>query len=112
MQQSTKLGMNGKNREGSKYAQVRRHLQHQMQTGEYEPDQSLPGERGLASSLGVAVSTIRQALQELESDGFIRRIQGKGTFVNSPAGRRKHVTSDTFSVITFGGLHRTGALAQ
>ncbi len=45
-------------------------------------DNKLPREELLAEMIGVSRITIRQALNELSSDGIIFRRQGKGTFVN------------------------------
>lgn len=48
-------------------------------------DNKLPREEILAEQLGVSRTTIRQALNNLASDGVISRRQGKGTFVNVEA---------------------------
>ena len=42
--------------------------------------QALPTERALATDLGVTRSTVRHAMDRLEVDGLISRIQGAGTF--------------------------------
>ena len=55
-----------------------------IQTHEYAVDERLPSERTLASDLGVARNTVREALEVLESHGFIRRRAGSGSFVNPP----------------------------
>jgi GntR family transcriptional regulator, nutrient-sensing system regulator len=48
------------------------------------PGSPVPPERTLASEMGISRTTVRQALAELEMEGRLRRIQGKGTFVASP----------------------------
>mgnify|MGYP003372215638 FL=1 len=45
-------------------------------------DNKLPREEALAEMLGVSRITIRQALNDLASEGIIFRRQGRGTFVN------------------------------
>lgn len=45
-------------------------------------DNKLPREEALAEQLGVSRTTIRQALNNLASEGVVFRRQGKGTFVN------------------------------
>lgn len=49
---------------------------------EYRPGDRLPSEPELAASYGVSRATMREALQALENDGVVRRLQGVGTFVN------------------------------
>ena len=44
----------------------------------------LPSENQLAATFGVSRMTARKALVELEAEGMVERIQGKGTFVRTP----------------------------
>ena len=46
------------------------------------PDYQLPTEPELCEMFGVARGTVRQALAKLETDGYVRRERGRGTFVN------------------------------
>ena len=48
---------------------------------EYGVDERLPSERQLAQDLGVARNTVREALDQLEERGMIRRRAGSGSFV-------------------------------
>ncbi len=56
--------------------------------GQLVPGERLPPERHLADSLGVSRMTVRQALGELERDGLLRRVVGRGggTFVRESKG--------------------------
>ncbi len=52
-----------------------------IKSEEYPVDTRLPSERTLASDLGVARNTVREALDVLENRGVIRRRAGSGSFV-------------------------------
>lgn len=52
-----------------------------IQTEEYPADSRLPSERTLASELGVARNTVREALDVLEGRGVIIRRAGSGSYV-------------------------------
>lgn len=49
--------------------------------GHLHPGNRLPGERELMKQLKVSRSSLRQALQALESIGYVKTIPGKGTFI-------------------------------
>ncbi len=46
------------------------------------PDEKLPSVRELSVSLTVNPNTVQKAYKELETDGFIYSVQGKGNFVS------------------------------
>jgi DNA-binding GntR family transcriptional regulator len=52
-----------------------------IKSEDYGTDERLPSERTLAAELGVARNTVREALDVLETRGFIRRRAGSGSFV-------------------------------
>jgi GntR family transcriptional regulator, transcriptional repressor for pyruvate dehydrogenase complex len=56
-------------------------LQRQILVGTYAAGEMLPGQRGLAESLGISRNSLREAISMLEALGFVRSIPGKGTFV-------------------------------
>ena len=53
-----------------------------IKSGKYGADERLPSERNLATDLGVARNTVREALDVLETNSLIRRRAGSGSFVN------------------------------
>jgi GntR family transcriptional regulator len=53
-------------------------------SGGLDPHVKLPTERELAEQFGVSRLTVRRVLDRLERDGLVYRVQGAGTFVNSP----------------------------
>lgn len=67
----------------TKHTKVREYLVDLIKGG-LEPNEKLPTERELAETLGVTRVTVRKALDELEKDQLVYRVQGAGTFVNEP----------------------------
>ncbi len=65
------------------YHQLRVLLQQKIESGSLDPNVRLPSEEAIASHCGVSKITVRQALRDLEHAGFIKRYQGRGTFVAS-----------------------------
>jgi GntR family transcriptional regulator len=66
------------------YVQLREALRSQIEEQGLRPGDRLPTEVELEARYGVSRSTIRQAVGELEAEGLLRRVQGKGTFVAAP----------------------------
>lgn len=63
------------------YEQITHQLKDAILTGALEPGSSLPSIRALANRLHVSVITTKRAYAELEAQGFIDTVQGKGSFV-------------------------------
>jgi GntR family transcriptional regulator len=63
------------------YQRLRDDFLNRIAAGEWMLDTPLPGENELAESLGVAIGTVRKALDTLASEGILIRRQGKGTFL-------------------------------
>jgi GntR family transcriptional regulator len=66
------------------YQQLYKVLRSKIVAGQWRPGDVLPSETELTGQYQVSRATVRQALDELASDGFIYRRQGKGTFVAPP----------------------------
>ena len=62
--------------------QIAAQLLREMRTGPYENCERLPAEVELAARLGVSRTVIRDALAELEREGYVERVRGIGTVVN------------------------------
>ncbi|HCC35918.1 MAG TPA: GntR family transcriptional regulator [Ruminococcaceae bacterium] len=56
-------------------------------TGMLKPDDQLPSVRSLAVELGINPNTIQKAYQQLESQGTIYSVVGKGSFASAHAAR-------------------------
>ncbi|MEV8506499.1 GntR family transcriptional regulator [Actinoplanes sp. NPDC051475] len=69
-----------------------------------EPGDVVPAESALAEEFGVARMTVRAALNALEADGLIERVQGRGTFVRQRPAPRAAGTLMSFhdQVISWG----------
>ncbi len=63
------------------YLQIKNQIRDAILNGELEADELLPSIRLLAKELRVSVITTKRAYDELEKDGFIHSVQGKGSFV-------------------------------
>ncbi len=66
------------------YHQLRELLTGKIENGEWEPGHRLPTESQLMIEFGVSRATVRQAMQLLENQGLVERVQGLGTFVGRP----------------------------
>ena len=63
------------------YQQIARQIKSQILSGELSEGDALPSIRRLARDLQISVITTKRAYEELEHEGFIDTVGGKGTFV-------------------------------
>ena len=63
------------------YEQIVNQLKNEIVTGELTPGEALPSIRMLAVDLSVSVITTKRAYEELEKEGLIRSVAGKGFYV-------------------------------
>ena len=63
------------------YEQICAQLKAQIISGELREDEPLPSIRNLAKDLRISVITTKRAYDELEREGFIYTVAGKGSFV-------------------------------
>lgn len=66
------------------YLQIKEQLEEQILSGEIPEDTVLPSIRKMAADLLVSVITTTRAYKELEADGFITTVPGKGCIVLAP----------------------------
>ena len=63
------------------YEQITSQIKQMIISGDLQPGDQLPSMRMLAKELRISVITTKRAYEDLESDGFIYTIVGKGSFV-------------------------------
>ncbi|HLN64597.1 MAG TPA: GntR family transcriptional regulator [Symbiobacteriaceae bacterium] len=83
-----------------RYIQIRADLMKAIDTGSLHPGDRAPSERELTQQYSVSRMTARHALSTLESEGYLTRVPGSGTFVSQPKFEQKlnAVTSFTEEV--------------
>ncbi len=64
------------------YEQITKQIKDSIIRGELSPGEALPSIRNLAKQLQISVITTKRAYEELEKDGFIETVGGKGSFVS------------------------------
>ena len=65
------------------YDQIASQIKNLIMTGELKSGDALPSMRLLAKELRISVITTKRAYEDLERDGFIQSITGKGSFVSA-----------------------------
>ena len=63
------------------YEQIRAQIKQMIISGELQAGDQLPSMRMLAKELRISVITTKRAYEDLERDGFIYTVVGKGSFV-------------------------------
>lgn len=61
-------------------------IQSGLRDGSLSPGECIPSENDLVRKLNVSTTTVKRALEELQRQGFIKRIQGRGSYIT---GQRK-----------------------
>ena len=68
------------------YGQIKEQIKQQILSGQLQEGEPLPSIRSLAQTLRISVITTKRAYDELEQEGLVASVSGKGTFVS---GRNK-----------------------
>lgn len=63
------------------YEQIKQQVKAAILSGELKEEESLPSLRTLAKDLKISVLTVTRAYTELEQEGFVKNVQGRGCFV-------------------------------
>ena len=65
------------------YQQIAEQLKTDILAGKYKDGEYLPSIRGLAQDLKISVITTMKAYEQLQSEGLVTAVQGKGSYVNA-----------------------------
>ena len=79
------------------YEQIRDGLRKLIVTGALSADEKLPSVRALAAQLAINPNTIQRAYMELEQQGLICPVKGKGSFVTDSSRIRQIGMEETLS---------------
>lgn len=63
------------------YEQIASQIRHAIMSGELGPGEQLPSIRALATELRISAITTKRAYADLEAQGFVETVPGKGCFV-------------------------------
>lgn len=63
------------------YEQIKIQIINQIMSGELNEGDIIPSIRSLALDIKISVMTVKKAYDDLEEEGYIKSVQGKGTFV-------------------------------
>lgn len=87
-----------------KYIIVKHAIKAMLDQGLLEANAILPSERELMETYNVSRITVRRAVEELEQEGYLYKVQGKGTFVKGDEKRQDliSITSCTEDVLRLG----------
>ena len=81
------------------YEQIKDGLRKLIVTGALLPDEKLPSVRSLAQQLSINPNTIQRAYADLETEGYIYSVPGKGSFAaghkDADAARREELLAKT-----------------
>lgn len=66
------------------YYQLSQQLLDKIKSGAFKVGDQIPNESELTEGLSISRSTVRQAISELVSEGYLLRVKAKGTFVSKP----------------------------
>ena len=71
------------------YQQIKEDIKSAIERGKYKPQEQIPTEPELSAEYSVSRVTVRRAVEELCSEGYLVKMQGRGTFVSTPRIHRK-----------------------
>lgn len=76
------------------YEQIVENYKHLILKGAMEPGEQMPSVRKLSTALSTNPNTIQRAYMELERQGYLYSVKGKGSFVRPEDGQRERVRTE------------------
>ncbi|MDY3281135.1 GntR family transcriptional regulator [Dysosmobacter sp.] len=96
------------------YEQIRDELRKLVVSGAIAADEKLPSVRALAAQLAINPNTIQRAYNQLESEGYVYSVPGKGSFAavmdDAVAARKKELLEQVGELLR--ELRSLGATAE
>lgn len=86
------------------WAQTKSRLLYLILSGCYKENDKLPTVRDLAVELGINYNTANKAYQDLERDGYVRTVRGKGCFVTDKASQGFSVVENNLDLLIQGAI--------
>jgi GntR family transcriptional regulator, arabinose operon transcriptional repressor len=88
-----------KDKQMPKYLQLKQVILSWLHSGRLKPNEQMPSENEIAEQFQQSRQKVRQTFGELEQEGWLFRIQGKGTFVSNPQ-TQKAQAIQTIGILT------------
>jgi GntR family transcriptional regulator len=73
------------------YFKLQSEIKENIEKGRWKPGMMIPPERVFVEKHGISIGTVKKAITNLVNEGFLYRIQGKGTFVTDTELRRNRL---------------------
>jgi len=89
------------------YTQIRELLRERIMSGSFRSEGLLPSENEMVKAFGVSRITVRQALNDLQKEGLVFKIHGKGTFVTRAKAVQSLMRVEGFGEAMSGAGHET-----
>lgn len=84
-----------------KYLLIKEYIIELISSSECKYGEKIPSENELSKKFGVSRQTVRQAINELENENWLKSVHGSGTYVNKSIDRKKKETKTIGAIITY-----------
>ncbi len=81
------------------YEQIKNQILLYIRMGIYKPDEQLPSIRSVSQETGINVNTVKRAFADLEDEGVIYTLVGRGSFVSATAAENTSIAEKALNEI-------------